>query len=188
MKLSTQFPDMKRQIKFRAFIDLKKFSVMIDEVQLGTDPTTCGCGIEQLTEALQKVGWRMNDDYEFINEANTDQIETHDAGAHDTGEDFIWFDNCEIMQFTGRTDITPPWENTPRLGSIELYEGDICDAWVSRNPEKKTRGFVVWNDSAQAFQFRYENIIGGRANEFLHQYHFFKMVGNVYQNPKLYEK
>jgi hypothetical protein len=93
--------------------------------------------------------------------------------------------NLVIVQFTGRTDITPPWEMEPRKGANDLYEGDIVLAWTSRYPNSKTRGVIVWNDHAQAFQLRYENCFNGHANEFLHKYHFFERIGNIFQNPNL---
>lgn len=90
-----------------------------------------------------------------------------------------------IMQFTGRTDKTPPWADKPVEGSIDLYEGDIVEGWVSRWPDKKTRGWIEYNNHAQAFQLRYENCFNGHVNEFLHQYHFFDKIGNIYEHPHL---
>lgn len=90
-----------------------------------------------------------------------------------------------IMQFTGRTDITPPWEDTLREGSKELFEGDVVDAWVSRWPDRKTRGWIIYNKSAQAFQLRYKGAFGNYPSEFLHNYHFFEILGDIYQNESL---
>jgi hypothetical protein len=90
-----------------------------------------------------------------------------------------------LMQYTGRTDITPPWEDSPRPGSKQLYEGDIVKAWVSRYPDSKTTGWIEYNEHAQAFQLRYENCFNGHANEFLHRYHFFEVIGNIYEHPDL---
>jgi hypothetical protein len=91
----------------------------------------------------------------------------------------------EVMQYTGRTDLTPPWEDTPRPDSVKLYEGDIVDAWVSRYPDSRIRGHIIWNDHAQAFQLRYATIVGGAAADFLHNWHFFKVIGNIHANPEL---
>jgi hypothetical protein len=93
-----------------------------------------------------------------------------------------------ILQYTGRTDLTPSWEDTPRPGSVELYEGDIVDAWVSRYPNDKIRGWIIYNDAAQAFQLRYLGAFGNAPSDFLHKWHFFKRLGNIYENKNLLEK
>lgn len=91
------------------------------------------------------------------------------TGKEDFWKDAVW------MQYTGRTDI----------GAGEIYEGDIVRGWVSRYPDSKTTGVVKYNDHAQAFQLRYENCFGGHANEFMHHYHFFERIGNIYEHSNL---
>jgi uncharacterized phage protein (TIGR01671 family) len=103
----------------------------------------------------------------------------------------VWYspfdDQCILMQSVGRTDLTPPWEDIPREGSKDLYEGDVVEAWVSRYPDSKIKGSIEYNPHAQAFQLRYENAFGGHANEFLHRYHFFNILGNLHQHKHLIE-
>lgn len=92
------------------------------------------------------------------------------------------------MQFTGRTDITPSWEDEIRPGAKELYEGDIVRGWVSRYPYSKTTGEIIYNEHAQAFQLKYRNAFNGHATEFLHRYHFFEVIGNIFEHRHLLEK
>lgn len=88
-----------RVLKFRAFVDLKAFKVMLNDVALGIDTTQCGDDTDCFDEAIGKLGWKRNADDDLVNESTGEKISMYDAGAHDTGEDWIWFDNCIIMQY-----------------------------------------------------------------------------------------
>lgn len=105
----------KRQILFRALIDLKKFKVMIEGVQVGIDGTSCSCPMDSFTEAVEAIGWKINNDDELVNESTAESISMYDAGVNDTGEDWVYFDNCEIMQYSG----------VDTRDGVKIYEQDI---------------------------------------------------------------
>lgn len=158
---------MKREIKFRAFVDFKKFKVMIQDVQLGIDTNTCGITTELLEEVLEKTGWKMNDDYEFVNESTGEKISMYDAGALDSGEDWVHLENCIIMQYTGCKDRE---EN-------EIYEGDILDFDAKEWGADGFTSAVEWNDKDASWSF------GGGLTSDLKSWR--KVVGNICQNPEL---
>lgn len=100
------------------------------------------------------------------------------TGKEDMWRDAVW------MQFTGKMTKTGGWETEPDKDAIEIYEGDIVECWTSRFPDHKVRGVVVYNEDAQAFQVCYRSI-GGYANDFMHRWHFFEVIGNIHQNKNL---
>lgn len=156
---------MKRIIKFRAFIDLKKFKVMIYEVQFGIDTTMCGCTIEQFQEAVVKAGWKMEEgDDMLVNPSTGESISMYDAGAHDFGEDFVWLDNCEIMQFTGLVD----------KNKEELYEGDFFTV-------EDVNLVITFEDG----KFCFDNTGGSYGRDHINQDRVGRLVktGNIYENP-----
>lgn len=81
----------------------------------------------------------------------------------------------QMMQFTGLKD----------KNGKEIYEGDVIDAWVSRWPDRKPLGVVIWNEHCAAFQLQYEGAFGNNPSDFIHQWHFFEIKGNIYENPEL---
>jgi uncharacterized phage protein (TIGR01671 family) len=89
--------------------------------------------------------------------------------------DFFTVRKETIGQFTGLID----------KNLKEIYAGDIVDAWVSRWPDKKTRGVVIWNKYCAAFQIQYEGALGGSPTDFIHKWHFFEVIGNTYENSEL---
>lgn len=97
---------------------------------------------------------------------------------HFWGEDMTnthYISPVAVMQFIGITDIN----------GKEIFEGDIVKGWTSRYPDSKTSGWIEYNIHAQAFQLRYQNCFNGHSNEFTHRYHFFEVIGNIYESPEL---
>ena len=92
--------------------------------------------------------------------------------------DHIGLHGAAFMQCTGLRD----------KNGKEIYEGDIVDAWVSRWPDSKTRGVVVWNTHCGAFQIQYEGAFGNNPTDFIHNWHFFEVIGNIYEHPHLIEQ
>ena len=60
----------------------------------------------------------------------------------------------------------------------EIYEGDILDRKIYPNDEWSCPARVVWSDEEAAFFLDGDLITG---------YTFVRIVGNVYDNPKLWE-
>lgn len=84
-------------------------------------------------------------------------------------------DNSDLMQFIGLNDIN----------NNQIFEGDIIKYWVSRYPENKSIGYVDYNDHCAAFQVRYKNIEDHYVSDFIHKFHFFEVIGNIYQHKHL---
>lgn len=110
----------------------------------------------------------VSEDWCYVFETGGDPSESGDAPI-------IRVITKTVGQFTGLHD---------KHGK-EIYEGDICDAWVSRWPDKRTRGIVVWNNDCGAFQLQYEGAFGNQPTDFIHRWHYFEIIGNIYQHPHL---
>lgn len=83
--------------------------------------------------------------------------------------------SCHVMMFTGLKD----------KNGKEIYECDIITAWVSRFPDSKTPGVVCWNNHVAAFQLQYEGAFNNFPTDFLHKWHHFEILGNIYEHPEL---
>ena len=161
----------KMELRFRAFVDLKKFKVMIEGVQLGTDANSCGCSLEALIEEVEKVGWKINDDEDFENVTTGEKINMYEAGANETGEDFVWFDNSEVMQFVGLEDEK---EKDFYIGDIGKFDnGDKFQLLLEDHLEVS----VVWIGDPKCEDQARDLYRISRA----------VIVGNIYENPELLE-
>ncbi len=89
-----------------------------------------------------------------------------DAIPYDSGDD--WTDDCELMQFTGLFS---------RDGE-EIYEGDIVKFDYSDN--KGVGKVVYWQNG-----FYIESKHGALFQDTLPTLKNCKIIGNIFQNPKL---
>lgn len=157
------------ELRFRAFVDLKKFKVMIEDVQLGTDPSNCGCGFEQFEEAVKAAGWILNGDDELENVTTGEKIDMYETGVNNTGEDFVWFDNAEVMQFVGLEDAK---EKDFYLGDVGQFENG--DKFLLKM-EDYLEVVVDWIGEPE---------IEDQARD-LYRISKATIIGNIHENPEL---
>lgn len=182
---------MTREFRFRAFVDLKLFKVMVDNVNLGIDAEhTCACDIDSLKEAIGKIGWKINDDDEFENIITNEKISFYDAGALEMSDgDDLFFEKCEIMQFSGKLG----------YNKKELHDGDIVFyEEAEENGDKRYYLVIVWIPEwcmfASIFVDEYHKFIKNGAlgldesmfwTYTLEQSEHFHYAGDIHQNPEL---
>ena len=95
-------------------------------------------------------------------------INSQDDKVYGSG---VEVDPATVGQFTGFHD----------KNGVEIYEGDIILHWVSRWPDKKYKGVVIYTDICAAFQYLYANSLNGNSRDFMHQPHGFEVIGNIHE-------
>src|SRR5688572_1680056 len=167
--IGTTLSIRKMELQFRAFVNLKKFEVMLHEVALGIDTNNCGDDVDCFQEAIKKLGWERNDDDDLVNGSSGDKISMYDAGAHDTGEDWVWFDNCKIMQYIGLKD-----KNEKKFFIGDIAQFDNGDKFQLKM-EDHLEVFVDWIGDPE---------IEDQARD-LSRIENATIIGNIYENPEL---
>lgn len=164
-----------REIRFRAFKDFGEFKVMLEDITVHATSGMIGLHDDHLKEELEKVGWTINDAYQFENIKTKETIDHDNYKCYDSGEEYFWIEDAQVMQYTGLKD----------KNGKEIYEGDRVKVWTKPNREEYSYdGVVEWyldqwiiNFGEQKFPF----------NPNLGNWHGdCEVIGNIYQ-PELSE-
>lgn len=119
-----------RVVKFRAFADFSKFSVMLEDVSIHTGNNMVGLAYEAFAEILEPTDWKVNDEYEFENKKTGETFGHDTVKVYDSGEDYFFFEDTKLMQFTGYKDSEgnevfegDTWERGGFIGTIVFQYG-----------------------------------------------------------------
>lgn len=103
-------------------------------------------------------------------------VENYDWTPHlvwfDLWEEYVWWDEIELMQFTWLTD--KKW--------VEVYEGDLIK-WID-NLGREFIHPVSWEESKCMFILESENF----SLWIYKDYKIFEVVWNIHSNPELLTK
>jgi uncharacterized phage protein (TIGR01671 family) len=181
-----------REIKFRAFADLGKFKIMLEDVSIHPVSSMVGIHLEALVEILDQTDWKLTDDYEFENKVTLEKFPHDDVKVYDSGEDYFFFEDTTVLQYTGKKC----------FNDKEVYEGDILFYEDESEDEDKRYYLVVtwiteWCMFATLHLDEYRKYLSGGAKELdevlfwtypvteSDGYHY---AGNIHQNPELLDK
>lgn len=162
-----------REIRFRAFKDFGEFKVMLEDITVHATSGMIGLHDDHLKEELEKVGWTINDAYQFENIKTKETIDHDNYKCYDSGEEYFWIEDAQVMQFTGLKD----------KNGREIYEGDIIRAYQSDGSE--VIHSISYSDSEARFIVScvgYRSLSGGFDQKWIDEFGK-EIIGNIYENP-----